>query len=154
LHKSGGVHTDLQSLDLWVNRVDARIAFGRNVAPARHIRTAMNRLCSWETLPICSVELGLPMVMDHSTRSLKTAGLAQGKRCSRLMCSQVIGCLARLSRWIRVRLAYMADCPELRDADYLWCRYALARGAPNLKRLRNAAMHRDGNCRTGNSYIL
>ena len=76
----GGVHTDLQSIDLRVNRVDARIALDGNIVglPAYPDRDEPP-VFKGETLPICSVELGLPMVMDAVVRDLENAGLAQGK---------------------------------------------------------------------------
>ena len=116
----GGVHTDLQSLDLRVNRVDARIALDGNVAglPAYPDRDEPP-VFKGETLPICSVELGLPMVMDAIVRDLEDAGLARGKS---LFAADVFS-----SHWLFGALEpmdqgapwYYGGLPGIEDADYL-----------------------------------
>ena len=116
----GGVHTDLQSLDLRVNRVDARIALDGNVAglPAYPDRDEP-LVFMGETLPICTVELGLPMVMARMVRDLEEAGLADGKS---LFAADVFS-----SHWLFGALEpmdqgapwYYGGLPGIEDADYL-----------------------------------
>jgi hypothetical protein len=105
---------------LRVNRVDARIALDGNVAglPAYPDRDEPP-VFKGETLPICSVELGLPMVMDAMVRDLEGAGLAQGKS---LFAADVFS-----SHWLFGALEpmdqgapwYYGGLPGIEDADYL-----------------------------------
>lgn len=76
----GGVHADLYGLDVRVNRVDARTALDGQVAGLAGFagRDAASAF-KGEVFVLCTVELGLPRMMDAIARDLDDAGLAQGK---------------------------------------------------------------------------
>lgn len=119
----GGVHADLQSTKLRVDRVYARVAldgpdsmlasFG---APGVDSDPASFR---GETFEQCSVELGLPTVMDTIVRDLEKAGLAEGKS---LFAADIFS-----SHWLFGELEplqggapwYYGGLPGWDDADYL-----------------------------------
>jgi len=116
----GGVHTDLQGADLRVNRVDARVAVDGQVA---EIPTYAERddpiEFQGEVIATCSVELGLPKIMDAIVRDLEGAGLADGKS---LFAADLFS-----SHWLFGDLEPLAQgapwfyggVPGLKDADYL-----------------------------------
>ncbi|MDA9207478.1 hypothetical protein N9O61_01195 [Octadecabacter sp.] len=116
----GGVHSDLQSADLRVNRVDARIAMDGQLAllPEYEDRDPAPMLLD-ETIPTCSVELGLPRVMDAMVRDIEDAGLANGKS---LFAADIFS-----SHWLFGDLEpmdqgapwYYGGAPGLKDADYV-----------------------------------
>jgi len=116
----GGVHTDLQSLDIRVNRVDGRIALdgqvsGLHAYPDRDAPPVFKG----ETIPVCSVELGLPRVMGAIARDMEDAGLADGKSlfAADIFSSHLLfGALEPMdqgSPW------YYGGLPGIEDADYL-----------------------------------
>ena len=116
----GGIHTDLQAIDLRVNRVDARVAMDGQVAglPEYPERDAPPTFMG-ETIPTCSVELGLPRVMEAIVRDLEAAGLAEGKS---LFAADIFS-----SHWLFGALEpmdqgapwYYGGVPGLQDADYV-----------------------------------
>lgn len=76
----GGVHTDLQSADLRVNRVDARVAMDGQVAGLDMYEGRDEPpVLMGEEFPTCSVELGVPRFMEAIARDLDETGLAEGK---------------------------------------------------------------------------
>ena len=116
----GGVHTDLQSLDLRVNRVDARVALDGQVAglPQYPDRETPPSFMGTD-LATCSVELGLPRVMDAIVQDMESAGLTAGKS---LFAADIFS-----SHWLFGDLEpmdqgapwYYGGVPGLKDADYL-----------------------------------
>ena len=115
-----GVHADLQGLNLRVNRVDARVGLDGVVAglPPYPERDAAPVFMG-ETIPTCTVELGLPIFMDAMVRDLEEAGLAEGKSlfAADLFSSYwLFGALEPLEQgapW------YYGGLPGIQDADYL-----------------------------------
>lgn len=116
----GGVHTDLQAIDLRVNRVDGRIALDGQRAglPAYADRDAPATF-KGEEFAVCSVELGLPLMMDAIVQDMDAAGLAAGK--------SVFAADIFSSHWLFGPLEpmdqgapwYYGGLPGLADADYL-----------------------------------
>lgn len=116
----GGVHTDLQALNLRVNRVDARVALDGVVAGLTPYadRDAASEFMG-EQFPICSVELGLPAMMDAIVRDMEEAGLAEGRA---LFAADIFS-----SHWLFGALEpmqggapwYYGGLPGWEDADYL-----------------------------------
>ena len=116
----GGIHTDLQSAAIRVNRVDGRIAMDGQISllPEYEDRDPAPVLLD-ETIPICSVELGLPLVMDAIVRDIEDAGLAEGKS---LFAADIFS-----SHWLFGDLEpmdqgapwYYGGAPGLKDADYV-----------------------------------
>lgn len=116
----GGVHTDLQSADIRVNRVDARVAMDGQLALLSEYedRDPAPALLG-EVIATCSVELGLPRVMDVMVRDLEDAGLADGRS---LFAADIFS-----SYWLFGDLApmeggapwYYGGVPGLKDADYV-----------------------------------
>ena len=116
----GGVHTDLQSSNLRVNRVDARVALdGRIVGLTTYEDREDPIEFMGETMAVCSLELGLPRVMDVIVRDLEEAGLADGKS---LFAADIFS-----SHWLFGDLEplaqgapwYYGGLPGIQDADYL-----------------------------------
>jgi len=103
-----------------VNRVDARVAIDGVVAglSAYEDRDPLPVLMG-ETFANCSMELGLPRVMDTIVRDLEGAGLAEGKSlfAADLFSSHwLFGALDPMEQgapW------YYGGVPGLKDADYL-----------------------------------
>lgn len=116
----GGVHTDLQGLALRVQRVDGRIALDGQVAGLAPYpdRDAPSEFMG-ETFPVCTVELGLPQVMDAIVRDLEAEGLAEGRK---LFAADIFS-----SHWLFGALEpldggapwYYGGLPGWEDADYL-----------------------------------
>ena len=116
----GGVHTDLQSIDLRVNRVDAWIALDGQIAGLDEYEGRDEPVTFMgDTLATCTVELGLPRIMDTIVRDLEDAGLAEGKS---LFAADIFS-----SHWLFGALVpmdqgapwYYGGVPGLKDADYL-----------------------------------
>lgn len=116
----GGVHTDLQSLDIRVNRVDARVALDGQVAGLPQFEDRDEPIVFMgNTMETCSIELGLPRLMDVMVRDLETAGLAQGK--------SVFSADVFSSHWLFGDLEpvehgtpwYYGGLPGIENADYL-----------------------------------
>lgn len=80
----GGVHTDLQTVDIRAMRVDARIAMDTDGSGLEATREGADRdpLAEFkgEVFPYCTTELGLPAWFDAIARDLESAGLSEGKR--------------------------------------------------------------------------
>ena len=119
----GGVHSDLHSTKLRVERVFARVALDGPGTMLERTRppeddTALPRFRG-ETFDHCSVELGLPSVMDAIVRDLEEAGLAAGKS---LFAADIFS-----SHWLFGDLEpmqggapwYYGGLPGWADADYL-----------------------------------
>ena len=114
------MHADLHGLDLRVNRVDGRIALDGNVAGiARYEGRDAPLSFFGETIPVCSVELGLPRIMDAIVRDMEEAGLADGR--------SVFAADLFSSYWLFGALEpmeggapwYYGGAPGLKDADYV-----------------------------------
>ena len=74
-------HDDLYSVDIRVARMDARIAFDQREgagleAYAEAARRDENASFMGEEFPFCTIELGLPSMMDAIVRDMEEAGLA------------------------------------------------------------------------------
>jgi len=116
----GGIHSDLLSGDVRVNRVDGRIALDGQLdgLPAYEGRDAVPDFLDLE-LTDCTVELGLPMVMHAMALDLEEAGLAAGKSvfAADIFSSQwMFGTLVPMDQgapW------YYGGLPGLEDADYV-----------------------------------
>jgi len=116
----GGRHTDIQALDLRVNRVDARVALDGQVAglPLYKDREPLP-MFKGEAIPTCSLELGLPLVMDTIVRDLEDVGLADG--------TSIFAADIFTSYWMFGDLEplyqgapwYYGGLPGIEDADYL-----------------------------------
>lgn len=116
----GGVHTDIQAPDLRVNRVDARVALDGQIAGLAEYedRDAPPSFMGTD-IATCSVELGLPRIMDVIARDIEDAGLASGKS---LFAADLFS-----SHWLFGDLEpmdqgapwYYGGVPGLKDADYL-----------------------------------
>ena len=115
-----GIHTDLNSYNARVNRLDARVALdgvwdGLSVYPERD----PNPSFMGTEFELCSVELGLPRIMGEITRDLEEAGLAEGKS---LFAADIFS-----SHWLFGELEpmkngapwYYGGLPGFDDADYL-----------------------------------
>ncbi len=80
----GGIHTDLQTVDIRALRVDGRIAMDGPGSGLEAYAEGADRdpLSTFrgETFPYCTTELGLPSVFDAITRDLEGAGLAGEKK--------------------------------------------------------------------------
>lgn len=116
----GGIHRDLQGLDLRVNRVDARVAMDGVVAGLEpYAKRDAQPTFMGETIPNCTVELGLPMIMETMVRDLEDAGLADGRS---LFAADLFS-----SHWLFGDLEpieqgapwYYGGLPGIEDADYL-----------------------------------
>ncbi len=116
----GGVHTDLQSVDLRVNRVDVRVALdGQVEGLSEYQGRDAPPMFMGEVIPTCSVELGLPRYMDAMVQDLEAAGLAEGKS---LFAADIFS-----SHWLFGDLEpmergapwYYGGLPGIQDADYL-----------------------------------
>lgn len=116
----GGVHSDLQGLDLRVNRVDARVALDGVVAGLEpYGKRDAQPVFMGETIPNCTVEIGMPMVMQTIVRDLEDAGLADGRS---LFAADLFS-----SHWLFGDLEplkhgapwYYGGLPGIEDADYL-----------------------------------
>ncbi|KAG1713643.1 hypothetical protein GQR58_002112 [Nymphon striatum] len=115
----GGVHTDLQSIDVRINRIDARVALDGQVTglPAYDGRDDPAMFMG-EEISNCSIELGLPRIMDTIARDLEDAGLSEGKS---LFAADLFS-----SHWLFGDLEpmesgapwYYGGVPGLRHADY------------------------------------
>lgn len=116
----GGVHTDLQSFDPRVNRLDGQIALDGQVAglPASPDRDAPLMFMG-EELASCALQNGLPRMMDTIVQDMESAGLAAGRSvfAADLFSSYwLFGDLEPLDQgapW------YYGGLPGLQDADYL-----------------------------------
>ncbi len=116
----GGIHSDLQSADLRVNRVDLRIALDGeiDVLPLYEDREPKPTFLG-EVFDTCSVELGLPRVMDVIAQDMQEAGLTTGK--------SVFAADLFSSYWLFSDLEpmeggapwYYGGVPGLKDADYV-----------------------------------
>lgn len=119
----GGVHTDLQSASLRVQRIDARIAMDGPGSGLEAYAEAAGRdeppSFLGETFPTCAIELGLPAFFKAIADDLEQAGLANGKR---LFAADVFS-----SYWLYGSLVplmhgapwYYGDLPGYDSADYL-----------------------------------
>ena len=116
----GGVHDDLQSLDLRVNRVDIRTALdGVSPSIALYEEREEAPVFLGEPFATCSVELGLPRVIDAVVRDMEDAGLTTGKS---LFAADLFS-----SHWLFGDLEpmdggapwYYGGVPGLKDADYV-----------------------------------
>lgn len=116
----GAVHTDLQSADLRVNRVDARVALDGQIEslPFYEDRDEAAILMG-EEIPRCTIELGLPRVMDVIARDIDAAGLSQGRS---MFAADIFA-----SHWLFGDLEpmekgapwYYGGAPGLKDAELL-----------------------------------
>ena len=116
----GGVHTDLQSIDLRLNRVDLRIALDGEIdaLPVFEGRDAKPTFMG-DVFDTCSVELGLPRVMNTIAQDMQDAGLSQDKA--------VFAADLFSSYWLFSDLRpmeggapwYYGGVPGLKDADYV-----------------------------------
>ena len=116
----GGVHTDLLSGNIRVNRVDAQVALDGEIGllSVYEDRDPAPVLMD-ETFPICNVGIGLPRVIDVIARDIEEAGLASGKS---LFVTDLI-----TSYWMFSDLEpldqgapwYYGGVPGLEDADYV-----------------------------------
>jgi len=119
----GGVHEDLQSADIRVMRIDARIALDTDGSGLETYREGARRddpsEFQGEVFPFCTVELGLTSVTDAIARDLDAAGLAQGRKvfvADILSFYWLFGTLEPLqggAPW------YYGGLPGWDDADYL-----------------------------------
>jgi len=116
----GGVHTDLQSLDLRVNRIDARIALDGQIDGLAEYEDRDDPIeFMGNTMEVCSLELGLPRMMSEMVSDLESAGLAEGKS---LFAADIFS-----SHWLFGALEpmeqgapwYYGGLPGIEDADYL-----------------------------------
>lgn len=120
----GGVHSDLQSASLRVQRVDARVAMDGPGSGLEAYAEAAERddppVFMGETFNSCTIELGLPAYFDAITRDLETAGLATGTE--KLFAADIFS-----SHWLYGALGpldggapwYYGGLPGYADADYL-----------------------------------
>ncbi|KPP84925.1 MAG: Protein of unknown function (DUF2029) [Rhodobacteraceae bacterium HLUCCA08] len=80
----GAPHDDIRSVDLRVLRVDGRIALDGPGSGLEAYRDLADRdapsVFRGETFDYCTVELGLPSVMQAIADDLDAAGLAEGRR--------------------------------------------------------------------------
>ena len=116
----GGVHTDLLSENIRVNRVDAQVALDGEIGllSVYEDRDPAPVLMD-ETFPICNVGVGMPRVIDIIARDIEEAGLASGKS---LFATDVI-----TGYWMFSDLEpldqgapwYYGGVPGLEDADYV-----------------------------------
>jgi len=76
----GGVHTDLLSENIRVNRVDAQVALDGEIGllSVYEDRDPAPVLMD-ETFPICSIGIGMSRAIDVIARDIEEAGLASGK---------------------------------------------------------------------------
>ncbi|HCP82633.1 MAG TPA: hypothetical protein DIT67_14075 [Octadecabacter sp.] len=116
----GGIHRDLQGIDLRVNRVDGRVALDGVVAGlVPYEKRDEQPTFMGETIPNCTVEIGLPMIMETMVRDLEDAGLAEGRS---LFAADLFS-----SHWLFGDLEpmehgapwYYGGLPGIEDADYL-----------------------------------
>ncbi len=116
----GGVHTDLRSKDIRVNQIEARVALdgqldGLDLYDGREDPVTFQG----NTLTSCSLELGLPRMMEAIVLDMEDAGLAEGKS---LFAADIFS-----SHWLFGALDpmdqgapwYYGGAPGLQDADYL-----------------------------------
>ncbi|MEL6957970.1 MAG: hypothetical protein AAGL89_03335 [Pseudomonadota bacterium] len=116
----GGVHGDLYGLDLRVNRVDGRIALDGNVdGIERYDGRDAPLTFLGETIPVCSVELGLPRLMDAIVRDMEDAGLAQGRSVFAADIFSSYWLFGALEPMDQGAPWYYGGAPGLKDADYV-----------------------------------
>ena len=116
----GGVHTDLLSENIRVNRVDAQVALDGEIGllSVYEDRDPAPVLMD-ETFPICNIGIGMSRAIDVIARDIEEAGLASGKS---LFATDVI-----TSYWMFSDLEpldqgapwYYGGVPGLEDADYV-----------------------------------
>ncbi|SLN49745.1 hypothetical protein [Pseudooctadecabacter jejudonensis] len=120
----GGVHSDLYAANLRVNRVDGRIAMDGAVEGLTAFEDREDPVEIFgEIIPRCTIELGLPHVMDVIASDIDAAGLSQGPGGPRSMFAADIFS----SYWLFGDLAPMAGgapwyyggAPGLKDAELI-----------------------------------
>ena len=114
------LHADLQGFKVRLERVDARVALGGQVAglPASEDRDPLVEFRG-ETFPSCAVELGLSRILDTTVQDLEQAGFADG--------TSIFAADLFSSHWMFGSLEpmdggapwYYGGLPGLRDADYV-----------------------------------
>ena len=116
----GGVHADLLSEDIRVNRVDAQVELDGEISLlSAYEDRDPDPVLMGETFPVCNVGVGMPRVIDVIARDIEDAGLASGKS---LFATDVI-----TSYWMFNDLEpldqgtpwYYGGAPGLENADYV-----------------------------------